>query len=469
MSKVDGLRNAILSAPLETSNFGEQPQPGTLYVPLSHMKALRLDSYLVVGGRGVGKSFWTAALSSSALRSTIDTYVPELDGIDIAIGFSNHECVEQYPNADRFSLLLDAGTDPYDIWRAVLLRWVAARLQRALPCGSWEATISWLKTQPEEAAQLMQEPRNWRGLMLFDALDRTSNEWQQMDAIVRGLLRAVLWLRSYSGLYTKVFLREDQAERTVFNFPDASKLRSTLVELSWGRHDLHGLLWQRLINAPAQHGERLREICQAVHSRQDGTGTVWQLKDEMRRESDTQRWAFEQLAGPWMGRDKRRGVPYTWSVNHLADTRGQTSPRSFLAAIRQAADDSRERYADYGLALHYESIKRGIQQASEIRVSEIAEDYPWVNTVLSCLRGLNVPCDYEQIRDRWEQNYPEGVHQIPAQRLPAQHAERGWDGIRDDLHRLGLLESKRDGRIDMPDLYRVGFGLGRRGGVRPKR
>jgi hypothetical protein len=25
----------------------------------------------------------------------------------------------------------------------------------------------------------------------------------------------------------------------------------------------------------------------------------------------------------------------------------------------------------------------------------------------------------------------------------------------------------KDGRINMPDLYRVGFGLGRRGGVKP--
>jgi hypothetical protein len=34
--------------------------------------------------------------------------------------------------------------------------------------------------------------------------------------------------------------------------------------------------------------------------------------------------------------------------------------------------------------------------------------------------------------------------------------------------RLGVLELKKDGRIDMPDLYRVGFGLGRHGGVKPK-
>jgi hypothetical protein len=40
--------------------------------------------------------------------------------------------------------------------------------------------------------------------------------------------------------------------------------------------------------------------------------------------------------------------------------------------------------------------------------------------------------------------------------------------VREDLQRLGLLETKKDGRIDMPDLYRVGFGLGRKGGVKPR-
>jgi hypothetical protein len=249
----------------------------------------------------------------------------------------------------------------------------------------------------------------------------------------------------------------------VFNFPDASKLTATKAELTWARHDLHGLLWQRLVNAPEVHGQHLREICPAKEH-----AGIWLLPDEMKRETDAQRTAFERLAGPWMGRDKRRGVPYTWSAGHLADGRGQTSPRSFLAAIRQAAEDSRERYPENEFALHYESIKRGIQKASEIRVTEVAEDYPWVPDVLSELKGMNVPCVYEDILSRWQERFPTGPQGIHSDRLPAQHVTRGWDGIREDLQRLGLIETKKDGRIDMPDLYRVGFGLGRKGGVKPR-
>jgi hypothetical protein len=463
MTQTQQLREAILAAPLETSNFGEMPQPGTLYLPPSHLKALRLDAHIVVGGRGVGKSFWTAVLQSEPLRGQLGAVLSELQGIEVTAGFSSAENIDSYPNADVFVTLFAQNGDPYDLWRAVILRWVARRTGEDIPSKSWLSTVEWLKSNPEAAARLMQRERNWTGLILFDALDRTSSEWQRMDEIVRGLLRTILWLKSFPGLYAKVFLREDQAERTVFNFPDASKLTATKAELTWARHDLHGLLWQRLINAPDIHGERMRQICQS-----DALGDVWRVALGMKSESEAQKKAFETLAGPWMGRDKRRGVPYSWSVGHLADGRGQTSPRSFLSAIRQAAQDSCERYLEHDYALHFESIKRGIQKASEIRVQEMAEDYPWVPDILSALSGMNVPVEFESVKKKWEEKFPAGAQSISSTRLPAQHVERGWDGVSDDLRRLGLLETKKDGRIDMPDLYRVGFGLGRRGGVKPR-
>lgn len=459
MTEAQVLRQAILAAPLETSNFGETPQPETLYLPPSHLKALRLEAHVVVGGRGVGKSFWTSALQSRSLRDLMGT--SELAGVEVRAGFSSADAIDRYPNADVFSAFLGEGGDPYDLWRSVVLRWVAERAGVLVARDSWMDTVGWLRSNPEAVARLMERRRDWQGLILFDALDRASNIWQRMDDIVRGLLRMVLWLKAFPGLYAKVFLREDQAERTVFDFPDASKLTATKADLTWARHDLHGLLWQRLINAPSAHGESLRRICPAVVQ----TGG-WRVAPAMRAE-ELQRSAFAQLAGPWMGRDKRRGVPYTWSVSHLADGRGQTSPRSFLAAIRQAAEVSDQRYPQHGYALHYEGIKLGIQKASEIRVQEMAEDYPWVQDILSALKGMNVPTDFAGVRQRWEGRFPDGPQSLTSDRLPAQHIERGWIGLLVDLQRLGLIETKKDGRIDMPDLYRVGFGLGRKGGVTP--
>lgn len=475
MADIREIRQAILEASLEIANYGETPNAITLYIPPSHIKALRLECNLVVGTRGVGKSFWTAALGSSDLRAALGSSARELDHTDVCIGFSVAESIDHYPNADTFMQMLGSGIEAYDVWRAVVVRWLSETLSEDVPRRRWPETVAWIKDNPEDMARLMQRANTFFnekqrfGLIVFDALDRSSNDWRTMDAIVRDLLRVALWLKSYSRLHAKVFLREDQFERTVTDFPDASKLLATKTELTWARHDLHGLLWQRLINAPAEHGERLRQLYRSV------VGTVpieangiYQLPDENKRETPTQRALFEALAGPWMGRDRRRGVPYVWSVGHLVDGRGQTSPRSFLAAIRQAAEDTSERYPAHPLALHYESIKRGIQKASEIRVDEMAEDYPWVRTFMSPLSGLTVPCDYSAILERWQQTFPSGHNAAPIERLPPQHAERGWDGIKDDLIRLGVFDVKKDGRIDMPDLYRVGFGLGRRGGVKPK-
>lgn len=83
---------------------------------------------------------------------------------------------------------------------------------------------------------------------------------------------------------------------------------------------------------------------------------------------------------------------------------------------------------------------------------------------------MTVPVDFEVIRQSWELKFPHGPKAAQtSHRLPPQHTERGWDGVRSDLLEIGVFEERKDSRIDMPDLYRVGFGLGRRGGVKPKK
>ncbi len=472
MADVKSIREAMLaSLPKETSDFGATPDVKHLYVPPAHIKALRPECNLVIGTRGVGKSVWTAALGSVELRRVLGASVPELGNIDVRVGFAEAECIDNYPDAATFAQLLATGYTAYPIWQAVILRWLAPD---DVPRERWSETVEWIKTEPENLARLVQRAnqsfadKGRRGLIVFDALDRSSQDWQTMDTIVRDLLRTVLWLRSYPRLSAKVFLRTDQFARPVTDFPDASKLSASKVELIWTRHDLHGLLWQRLINAPAVCGEVLKEIyLDVVQSSPVETEEFrGQLAQVAKRETPEQRQLFSSLAGPWMGSDKRRGVPYLWSVGHLADGRGYTSPRSFLAAIREAAEDSLERYPDYPYALHHESIKRGIQKASKIRVDEMAEDYPWVRELMRPLAGLTVPCEYELIVQRWERDFPKGPSTVSSNSLPPQHAKRGWDGIREDLLQLGIFMIKQDRRIDMPDLYRVGFDLGRRGGVK---
>jgi len=475
---IQEIRRAIINAlPTETSKHGEPPSGKEVYVPPSHIKALRLECNLVIGARGVGKTFWSAALRAQAIREMLGNAVPDLSSLaGVHTGFGERPALDYYPDGDVFGGLLSKGIEAYHVWRAVVARWLAEILSENIPHESWNTTTEWVKNQPEmfgrmlERANAKLEKAGKVGLIVFDALDRSSSDWKTMDNILRDLLRVVLSLKRFSRLHSKAFLREDQfAGRQITDFPDASKLLSTRVELTWAPHDLHGLLWQHLCNGMSDYGELLRAIYKRVVGSPPVTlgNDAWIIGETAKREGKVQRSLFIALAGEWMGRDRRRGIPYTWTVGHLADGRGRTSPRSFLAAIKGATEDSLERYPDHSYAMHYESIKRGVQKASEIRVSELAEDYPWVTTLLDPLRGVTVPCTFETIEQRWSKALGQSPTDMKFERLPPEHFEKGWGGIREDLNSLGIFESMKDGRVNMPDLYRVGFGLGRRGGVRP--
>ncbi len=307
-------------------------------------------------------------------------------------------------------------------------------------------------------------------LILFDALDRTADDWKTMHRLVRGLLQAVLDFRSYNRLRLKVFVRHDQIENPeVATFPDSSKVLSQKTELSWPINELYGLLWQYLANNPAK-GRLFREECgKIVPVSWESYNGIWSVPKSLKNDEEKQRKVFHAIAGPWMGRDRRRGFPYTWLPNHLGDSRRQVSPRSFLAALRHAANDKTRSEQVY--ALHYESIKRGVQEASKIRVREIEEDYPWVRKLLEPLSGISVPCMIDEVEGIWRQRNIleelEDTIEKAGVRLPPTHIDKGPDGVLEDLVNLGLFERISDDRLNMPDVYRVGYGIGRRGGVKP--
>jgi len=94
-----------------------------------------------------------------------------------------------------------------------------------------------------------------------------------------------------------------------------------------------------------------------------------------------------------------------------------------------------------------------------------------MHLVLSPLAGMSVPCDFEEIAARWQQ---EGVlehlserMQQDAVKLPPRHIDLGWEGVRRDLEGLRVFYRMLDGRVNIPDVFRVGYGLGRKGGVKP--
>ena len=477
----DMARQALANLPEGTSH-GERPTLKQVYLPPSHAKALDMNNPLVTGMRGAGKTFWWSALQEPSVRQLVgqSSASSTLDEeTEVRIGFGLKPAIDDYPSKDVLHQLMHRGTEPRIVWRTVLARQLAPDNHPIRQQSRWQGRTAYVEQNPEMIDRLFQQRDNefdQQGiffLLLFDALDRCADDWKEMYPAIRGLLQTTLDLLSYRRLRAKVFLRSDQLdENEVADFPDASKILASRVELSWPRNELYGLLWHYLANG--QTGEEFQTFLNPASrwpSMVVGGKTVVTVPRPLKE--DRQRERFHDMAGPWMGRGPKRGFPYTWIPNHLGDTEGRVSPRSFLKALRMAAEDTADQYPDHDRALHFESIKRGVQEASRTRVAELREDYPWVDKVLQCLAGMVVPCEFAEIEARWKAEgvlarLTEDVDQN-AVKLPPSRIDRGASGVREDLESLRVFWRAQDDRVNIPDVFRVGYGLGRRGGVKPAR
>jgi len=467
------------SLPQDMAVFGQTPDLMYTSTPAGHSRALHPDAMLVIGIRGAGKSFWWTVLQSVKHRQMVAHLLPKSgisENTKVSVGFGERPAPGDYPGKDTL-VQLSQQFDPLQIWRTIALLQVIKGTDedRSLSASSWSDKVKWVIDNSEVIERLLfradqeLDQANVQHLILFDALDRTADDWPTMLKIIRGLLQVLLEFRSYRRIRPKAFVRPDHLEDTkAIDFPDSSKVLSQKVELRWPRTELYGLLWQYLGNEP-NNGLLFRKGCQDIFGLSwEEYKDVWTVPDKLRTEEEAQRKVFHSITGPWMGRDRRRGFPYTWLPNHLGDAGGQVSPRSFLSAIRQAAEDNPRPGYDY--ALYYESIKRGVQEASRIRVREMQEDYPWVDILMKPLSGLTVPCRFEEIARRWEDgNILKRLQNdiaSAAVKLPPMHLNVGTDGIRQDIEALGVFERMTDDRVNLPDVYRVGYGLGRKGGVK---
>jgi hypothetical protein len=468
------VRAALLRRPDPPATF-ETVAPQHVYVPAAHRRALHPDAMVVSGMRGAGKSFWWHALLDSSARAA--AALPEDDRLIVAPGFGEG-LGARHPDRDALPTLLGcAGGSHRLVWRAVVLGVVRTAVEpgRAAPV-SWSEQVAQVRADPggsSEAlrrldARLAAEGRTM--LVLFDALDRTSSAREDSSRWLAGVLELALDLRPTRAIRLKVFARPDMLDHPVVRgFPDASKMLQTRVSLTWDKTDLFALVLQYLGNPLASDeaalGHRVRRLALRAASRgsdlfEDGTDVDWpsrtlagaerrDVPDVLRQEAAQKAW-FESIAGPWMGANHRRGATYPWLPKHLADAAGAVSPRSFLAALRWAAWRTP---SEHPFALYWKAIKAGVARASEIRVQEVDEDVPSASEALRALRGLLVPCPPEDVLARLEG--------LPNRGRPAEQLLR-------DLQDAYLVGRPRaDGRLDVPDIVQVGFGLKRRGGVAP--
>ncbi|WP_234189008.1 hypothetical protein [Shinella sp. NM-101] len=467
------LRDALSNLPPGAAHQANAPPKlGEIFAPATHANALDPQRSLVIGNRGVGKSFWSAVLTHDETRNKVAIAYPRLPIKQIRATLGFHEAAGKdegpAPSPAALAQLQKQGYEPETIWRAVLINALRKKINEALPTSTKDI-IAWMQADVERTeAALRQADRSFLEdkkifLLVFDALDRLGKDWETITPLTRGILRLALDMRGFRAMKAKVFIRTDQSkDDTLFRFADASKLRSDAVSLVWRRGELFGLLYNHLLK---ESGSR------DALARFAGYEAVQDISDELLNDEGLQEELFYRLAGEFMGAGPKRGRTYNWLYDHLADTFGETSPRSFVTALQRAAD---YRPAPKDSVIDHNGIRAGVQDASRVRVTQLKEDYDWIDKVMGALDGLEVPCDPSIFLRRWTERKTVSDLQAGAKgatsRLPlelANSTDASEEALLRALANIGVIEFRTESRINMPDIFRVEAGIKRRGGVRP--
>lgn len=502
------LRDAL---PVESAEYGAPPPRHQFFVPKTHARALHINIPVVLGDRGMGKSYWWAALQSREHREMLARIAPDVrikEDTLVSAGFGKTPNRYRYPSKDALAGLLKTGHKSRLIWKTVVV-WSIGKLAMQLGMASnsgpgdneastpsveiclpglnsWEDRVTWLAENPETVDQLLQQFDAALHLVkrdtiwVFDALDDAADDPTTFYILVEGLCHLALELRSFRHLRAKVFLRTDQFEdRRIGRFPDAAKLRASTASLRWLTTELYGLFWQLLGNHPLGGAEYRQDLYTTIYEHKlKGQGLSsekqreilqlsqaadWMPPPEAQFEPAIQERLFHRLTGPFMGENARKGFPYRWLPTHLADAHGDISPRSFITALSTAVRHTADHFRDHEYAIHFRSLHAGVHEASRIRVGEIAE-HPWIQPLMAALAGtVRVPFEFEDAESRWVEADTLADPDVVTSEIDS--AEQA----RQRLIELGVWREMKTGRIDVPDIYRLGFKLARRGGVPLKR
>ena len=478
------MANPIRDRLLDLPDFGaasadESPDISTLYAPAAHAGALDPERPLVVGGRGVGKSFWSSVLNDQGGREAAAKFYPKLGLETLIVSLGFHENTRGSgsvaPTKRALAQALERA-DALDIWRAVLLRsLIDAKVLKRKQLTLSEA-LDFIKEAGDSYDDLLLEAdenltlTKRRFLIVFDALDRLSDDWPVITSLTVGIAKLALEARAFGSIRVKFFMRRDQYDNNdAFRFRDASKLTNARVELFWSKDDLFGWLFQWIwLGAAAPFAALVRTALGLAQ-------TPKAMPDRLRYNELDQRATFAEIAGPYMGSNPRRGMTDRKIVNSIADAFGEASLRSFSAAVKRAAEDS-ERRGVGGRALDHLAINEGIIRASNIRLQELKEDYGWIELALEPLRGLTVPCERRDVEALWRGE--DTVQKISGQSVAAGGGPStpisftkgaNADALFEAMEAVGVMETRLDSRINVPDLFRVAAGMGRRGGVKVAR
>ena len=440
--------------------------------------------FLIVGGRGAGKTrVFKTFVGEDGFRRVIGAGIyfnrPNYKNTDVLVGYSKED--NSLPNQNVLGTLQE-DKDTMAFWvGAIVLNLLAFFANDTEVCTVAEEFFSQQELElfekkttlksPGKWLSLYQEhPENWENfldevdeilarrdrwlIMAYDQIDRISPDHDIMYSYIRTLIMYTRWRR----LKCKVFIRTDLRNSESLQFPDASKLGSRQIDLSWNTLSLYRLLIRRLANAKTEEQTReMIEYMSAVPGLVQENPSVGYLPTE---EEEIIRRFIIYLIGRYMGASPKKGDSYSWVPNHLQDANGDLAPRSFLKCYACAAKVMLQNPKTQSTTalLTASSIQGAVQEVSADRVAELKEDFPWLENLKTVLEGETLLMPGMEFRKKMKQLLDMDTKVKP----PVRTVEE----LMNLLMSLGIIQKNTDERINMPEIYLHGFGLRRKGGLR---
>lgn len=461
------------------------------FLPIADYRlVLEPNTLLILGGRGVGKTELFRLLAIPLGRESLVENLgvrslPTLSKTTWIAGFGRTRKAEKrFPTPESVEMQMDKATNIE--WRSFWIGLILGGLLQQEDFKFKDFIIEQIETEIanilrddlsrlsiwhpivnhnleklnsvlDKLDQKLMEADDWL-FVTYDELDRLVASYTALASPIRELL--ALWLdrwRRWDRIRPKIFLRTDLFREDLLSFPDASKLQAHQIRLEWKHSWLYQLLVKRLANSGNEMTEYLQNIPELIIENKTGLGWTATSNEKLFEE------LIERMIGKYMGANAKKGITYRWIPNHLQDAGGRIAPRSFLKLFALAAQSRIQQHSPVEqntLLLQPSDLQGALMNTSDDRIRELQEEYPWLESLKTSLVNLIAPMLKEIFLDAVKSTI-----WSPEKQPPVTNPE----GILQYLLQLGIVESRSDGRINMPEIYLYGFKVKRKGGVkRPK-
>lgn len=474
------IRSAIAAMPAELANDAHgvaAPKLEELYAPQTHAAALDPGASIVLGSRGTGKSFWAGVLRDDELRKAAAIAYPQvgLGQLDVQFGFTGLGSSEGI-DKDQIDGCVAADAEAAEarvFWWATILR--AIELSAGRPAQRAADLLEVAADLEQREARISSYDAELRSrgrtlLVVYDALDTIASSWPRRSMLTQALLEVVWSMRAWRAVRPKLFLRPDQLDDEGLRFVELPKLRNGAVRLTWYGTDLYGLLFARLVLGRAAEPFRrmLTTLGLSTATRDEILAWRWGLTYWEHH----QRHLMSSMAGEFMASGpyaSKKGKTYDWPLEHLSDAFHEVTPRAFLGLMIGAAKHGTP---PTDRVISPEGIRHGLREASKTRVDQLHQEFPWIKGMLAPLAGILLPKSEVEVYDVWARagTVVRALEDASKHQYLPPFPEASNPSERDcyeAMARIGVMTRRKDGRLDMPDLFRVAAKLLKKGGTAP--